>query len=56
MSFDPSAAKIDSAFDDPFEDEPHISALQLVAFAILVIFLILIPNCCTTPIEKDKRE
>lgn len=56
MSFDSSASKIDESIDDPFEDD-YISLLELVAFVLFVIVLILIPSCCcSTPIEKEKRQ
>jgi hypothetical protein len=55
MGFE-STSNIDPVFDDPLEDE-HISSLQLVAFSVFVILVILIPSCCcSSALVKDKRE
>lgn len=56
MSFVESTSNLDAEFDDPLEDE-HISLITLVAFAAVVICLILIPSCsCSSALVKDKRE
>lgn len=41
--------------DFPIEDD-HISSLQLVGFAVVVVLLILIPSCCWTPIHREKAK
>ena len=55
MTFD-ATSNLDLLLDDPLEDE-HLSSLQLAAFSVAVILVILLPSCCYSlaPV-KDKRE